>query len=220
MGKKYFLKKQRFIFLFLNVVLFPGLSFAQDTRNYKDALRGFFPFSPFEISSDSFFIRLVNDPDFVTDSLQPPTDTSLFYVRGYYKMFNPFSKEVKKVQAHFYQSPLISTKRRDKPIDTTLKYLLIGICDMGNPGKENAIKIAKAIHKKIVAIIPIYKTSRSRKKDKKYKTEKKYYYVAHCPVASLGTDIWYADPKKPVVTFAVDFGFINLADMNLKKQIE
>lgn len=66
-------------------------------KNLTPFIEKYFRATPF----DKDFSDLVNfystDPDFVVDSTSQRSDTSIFYLRGYHKTFNPFSFPVNRL---------------------------------------------------------------------------------------------------------------------------
>jgi hypothetical protein len=90
------------IYLFLFSLIFTQLTKAQEISQPELKLRkaaiSFLSFDPYSNQLDKTIDSLLQSPDFTLDTLINRSDTSLFYLRGYCKGFNPFKMQLDSVK--------------------------------------------------------------------------------------------------------------------------
>lgn len=86
-------------FLFV-VLLGMSLSFSANAQ-FPDVVKKYFRINPFEAQFSSFIKTLVSDSDLLNKTIILKTDSTTFFVNGYYKIFNPFSMNADRVDMVF-----------------------------------------------------------------------------------------------------------------------
>lgn len=205
------------IFRFIAITFLITLSIparSQKLIDYKSFLSSYFETKKFENNPDSIFLHLVNDKDLRIDSLVLPSDSTLLYLRGYYKKFNPFTEEVKLVQVYYYQHLLPQAGSTGK--DTSVAYRLYGITDTGTIGRRTALNLENKIYSRLKIILPETKTYPPNKRNKYFSTTH-YYYIGTYPIAFTGVENWHFDDQYYCVVINIDLSFIKRADLLMEK---
>lgn len=105
----------------------------------------YFRSNPFAGSFSGFLNHLLNDPSLVEKETKKRTDTSLFYVSGLYKKYNPFFFLPKKVQILLQEA---SVNYGDSLTnDTIFIYQLVAYADGTEKGEQEVKREFDKIHR-------------------------------------------------------------------------
>lgn len=162
---------------------------AQEKNDFTTALNQYFKASPFQKDPVEFVTETLTDNDFMLDTLIKKTDTTLFFMQGYYKTFNPFGSNFSKAQLQIYYSLIGS--------DTTIVYSIIGIADANENDKINSQKKETAIYKSLHRYFTkvLIKTGTKKKPYTRHS-----YYFTNYPVLITGYGKWRFDESKYAVS--------------------
>lgn len=94
----------------------------------------YFRVNPLDRPLNVFLNQVIKDTAFSITSLQKRTDTSLFYLRGIYKNFNPFTFRTQLVQ-FIIADYLLVDDSTNQPVDTLISFRLTATT-MPDAGKE------------------------------------------------------------------------------------
>lgn len=186
-------------------------SYNTPISRYGPSIEEYFRFSPIRNSPDSLLAKMLRDEDFVLDTLYPHSDTVNFYMRGYYKTFNPFSLRAERVEVYLLVSDVMENNKETGR--KVLTYMILGIVGKEKEDLATVTEEAKRMYKKLGKVVK--STSIQHKKNKKDKTYLRYLYDVgfRYPFYS-GFSRWY----KNETDFCVYFS-INLFDLErLKRQ--
>ena len=120
------------IFCFL-ILLFSLLSVSSQPTLEKVAGK-YFRVNPLDRPFNVFMNQVIQDTAFSIITLQKRTDTSLFYLRGIYKNFSPFSFRTQLVQ-FIITDYLLVDDSTNKPVDTLISFRLTATT-IPDAGKE------------------------------------------------------------------------------------
>ncbi|GEM_PF-3002380 len=187
-------------------------SYNTPISQYGPSVEEYFRFSPISNSPDSLLAKMLRDEDFILDTLYPHSDSVNFYMRGYYKTFNPFSIKTERVEVYLLESEIM--ERNKKTGRKTLTYMILGIV---GKEKEDLLEVtneAKRVYNKFDKVVK--STEIQHKKNKKDKTYLRYLYDVglRYPFYS-GFGRWY----KTETNFCTYFS-INLVSLELLKKQE
>lgn len=167
---------------------------------YQPIVEQFSRFSPFTNSTDSFFVKMFNDEDFVLDTLIPRTDTSHFYMRGYYETFNPFLIKTEKVEVYLFESGVMKDKK--KTDHRILTYMIIGITGTGPEDFTRTKDEAKRIYKKMKKVVNDATVQRTKANGKIYR---QYLYRVGWGVPFYSKyGVWYKTGTNNCVSFCIN----------------
>lgn len=130
----------RHILLVISFLLLLVTGYAQEDRTAV-LMASYFKVMPGQKTFPVFLQTLTKDPAFTTDTVINRTDTSLFYLRGYYTAFSPFSFPAKQIEVQLREISLLNEKK--VPVDTLLVYQLIGYSDSTWRGREKVVAAFK-----------------------------------------------------------------------------
>lgn len=68
-------------------------------KRFANLVKEYFRVNPLEGNFSAFTKAFVEDPDLLNKQIKLQTDTSLFFAKGIYKVFNPFVFKAKRVEA-------------------------------------------------------------------------------------------------------------------------
>ncbi len=167
---------------------------------YQPMVEQFCRFSPFTNSSDSFFVKMFNDEDFVLDTLMPHTDTSHFYMRGYYQTFNPFLLNAERVEVYLFEGGVMKDKKMTDY--RVLTYMIIGITGSEPQDFITTRNEAKRIHKKMRKVV---NNTTTRKTKANGKTYLQYLYHVGWRVPFYSNyGVWYKTNTNNCVSFCIN----------------
>ncbi len=163
-----------------------------------NAVLDFFKVNPFEHTMGSLINALDSDPDFIIDTIILRTDTSHFYLRGYYSHFNPFDSSISE-RTEIQIRDVFSTE------DTVTVYQIIGLQKVND--KKALLKLAKKLSKKIYDGKYREVSFQSPKKSEKNYGWFNYYSKSSFPIYSLGWGYHYGS-KQPTISVKLYFKII------------
>lgn len=92
----------KYIFTIAFFLIIPFITCAQ--QPFKEAVKQYYRVNPFAGSFSSFVEALTQDPDLINSQILKKNDSTGFYVKGEYKVFNPFGMNADKVDLLFYET--------------------------------------------------------------------------------------------------------------------
>ncbi len=187
------------------------LNFNTPVNEYRSTVEKYSRFSPFSNNPDSFFVKIFNDDDFVLDTLFPHSDTVNFYMRGYYKNFNPFLIKTDRVEVYILESNVMLNKK--KTDRKTLTYMILGIVGSSPENFKLVEEEAKRIYKETGKVVKSTSIQKTKAKGKLY-LRHLYSVGSEYPFYS-GYGQWY----KTGTDYCVYF-ILNLARLELLKRQE
>ncbi len=122
------------IVLFIAIIFLSNVSEAQQVLT--QVAKYYFRINPFDQTIGQFLQRLINDPILINQSILKRTDTSLFYLRGDYKHYNPFFFKAKETQAVLAESETVLNDSLHL-IDTIIIYQIAGYTEEGKEGEDD-----------------------------------------------------------------------------------
>ena len=169
-------------------------------NQYSSIVEQYCRFSPFTNNPDSFFVKLFHDEDFVLDTLIPHKDTVNFYMRGYYKTFNPFLLNAERVEVYLFESDVMrDNKKSGKKV---LTYNIIGIIGTEPGDFLTARDEEKRIHKKMKKAIGDYTTRKTKAKGNTY-VQHLYRIGTYVPFYTK-YGVWYKTGVNNCVAFSIN----------------
>lgn len=129
------------LFIFL---LFGASAMAQD--NFNHTVKEYYRVDPFAGSFSAFVKALTTDTALHNKVILKQTDTTGFYVKGEYDIFNPFSIDARKVDMLFYEN---QKELSDKFIMTFYVYQLTAYF----PDTEANRKVIKKDYSRLVRMV-------------------------------------------------------------------
>lgn len=165
--------------------------YAQESAAGKNVLQKYFKNSPFLKDPDSLLINLVNETDLIIDTVINPTDSSLFYLRGYYNSFNPFPGISGRTEIQYHQSVM---PRADNINDTVLIYTILRVLDSTENSRMQAASQSQAVYQELKPYFSDVLVKNPGKKQPQ--THSRYdYLIGLIPVMNTGYGAWYRDKK-------------------------
>lgn len=122
MGKKLFLNFLMKTFLF-SCILLLGVTTVSGQPTLDKVVGKYFRVNPLDRPFNIFMDQVIKDTAFSIITLQKRTDSSLFYLRGIYKNFSPFTFKTQLVQ-FIITDYLLVDDSTNKPIDTLISFRL------------------------------------------------------------------------------------------------
>ncbi|MFV0604699.1 MAG: hypothetical protein ACK5NK_02550 [Niabella sp.] len=138
---------QKFIFLLLTSFFFLHVA-AQ--KQLADELKYYYRVSPFNASFSSFTRALNNDPELLNRKETKKTDTTGYFLRGDYKIFNPFSINANKVEVVFAEHSTGDTGSGK----TIYTYQTLAYFDDTEANRKTVLKNYNKIKKRLKRYIP------------------------------------------------------------------
>lgn len=148
-------------------------------------LKTYFRAHPFDSKFSSFIQSLQKDPWFTIDAYDRRTDSSLFYLSGTYKNFNPFRYAVQELRLIIAEEIMVYADSL-KTMDTIINLQLLGI-------SENVPDAQKMVEKEFKR----FKTSQSKNY---YETTYKNFQQNGTIVAELNNYFVFPYSISPVST--------------------
>ena len=125
------------IFCFL--ILLNSLLSVSSQPTLEKVAGKYFRVNPLDRPFNVFMNQVIQDTAFSIITLQKRTDTSLFYLRGIYKNFSPFSFRTQLVQ-FIITDYLLVDDSTNKPVDTLISFRLTATT-MPDAGKEQYLSL-------------------------------------------------------------------------------
>lgn len=107
------------LFITIAALLFSPALFAQE--NFARTVKEYYRVDPFHGSFSAFVKALTTDSALLKKEILKQTDSTGYFVRGEYKVFNPFSLNANKVEMIFYENEY---KAQDKYLFNFYTYQL------------------------------------------------------------------------------------------------
>jgi len=89
-------------FFYLIIFLLAGKILSAQ-QNFVDVVAKYYRVNPFAGSFSAFVKALTTDPKLLNKTILHKTDSTGYYAKGEYKVFNPFSMQANKVDMLFYE---------------------------------------------------------------------------------------------------------------------
>lgn len=86
-------------------------SFIQAQSNFARTIKEYYRVNPFQGNFSSFVEALTTDPSLLKKEIYRQTDTTGYFVKGEYDVFNPYSINANKVDMLFYENVYKSKSR-------------------------------------------------------------------------------------------------------------
>jgi hypothetical protein len=118
------------IVLFITIFLY-NTSEAQHVLT--QVAKYYFRINPFNQRIGQFLQQLINDPTLINQSILKRTDTSLFYLRGEYKHYNPFFFKATRTQVVLAESEVVLNDSLHIT-DRIMTYQVAGYTEGGKDG--------------------------------------------------------------------------------------
>ncbi len=146
---------KRVLFIAFSLLLLQQLQ-AQD--QFFKIVKDYFRVDPFTGKFSDFVDAVKTDPQLENIEFSLKTDTSLFSLKGDYKVFNPFSVKARGVQMSLAEK---KTLIRDSPqaFDTIMLYMITGFFDSTQLTYQMVQKEYKKINTKIKRDLPVHATA-------------------------------------------------------------
>ena len=123
--------------------------FHSDAQNpLEPVLKKYFRSHPFNMLFSKFINTLKKDTLFRIDEYARRTDSSLFYLSGTYKKFNPFHYQASEVRLTVAEHQFLHSDSL-KTLDTIIYFQIMGITDSSAAKKEAVISEFNKLHNKI-----------------------------------------------------------------------
>ncbi len=124
-----------FYFLLLTLLLSTPSLFAQ--TQFHKVVKEYYRVNPFESNFSAFIRALSNDPALLNKSIVLKTDSTNYFLKGEYKIFNPFSINAEKIEVVFaeHQHELDSDIQK---LYTSYSYQITGYFE-DTPNNRNHI---------------------------------------------------------------------------------
>ncbi|WP_114792063.1 hypothetical protein U0035_09430 [Niabella yanshanensis] len=87
------------------------VSFIQAQSNFTRTVKEYYRVNPFQGNFSSFVEALTTDPSLLKKEIYRQTDTTGYFVKGEYDVFNPYSINANKVDMLFYENVYKSKNR-------------------------------------------------------------------------------------------------------------
>lgn len=126
----------RFIIIFFCLILSASV-FAQE--EFEKVIKDNFRVNPLSGSFSAFLKAYTTDPDLLDKQIEKKTDTTLFFVKGRYEIFNPFKFKSKKVETYFVEKEL-TFEYDEKPYTIPYYVYQILVYTDDNVAYRNLIK--------------------------------------------------------------------------------
>lgn len=143
-----------FFIFWAGILLFFNQGVAQN--QFEKVIKKNFRVNPIAGSFSSFLKAFTTDPDLLNKVTIKKTDTSLFFVRGDYKVFNPFDFKVKNVVVLFAETPEkpMEDNRKMDSVKSYFSYQILAYTDDNEAFRKLIPKNYKKLAKKLKANLP------------------------------------------------------------------
>ena len=92
-------------------------------------VKEYYRVNPFEGNFSTFVKTLANDPELLDKQLVQKTDTGNYFLKGFYKVFNPFGFNAEKIEMIFAEQEQELVAKNQQTIYTTYSYQLLAYFD-------------------------------------------------------------------------------------------
>ena len=195
--------------IFVSLLFIIGnYAYSQNNDIFKEHLSTYFKTYPFEKTKDSLLKELLQDKDFIIDTLIYPDANTRFYVRGFYKNFNPFSQKMSAVVLIITETNLLATyKSKSKSKETQLIFQMIGLTDSTENGKSIAMLAEDSLH---FTLNQYYPNNRKQETPKKtgYNGYYRSYYRTAYPQITTGVGKCMPSSKSYGIIIRIDSEFL------------
>jgi len=136
------MKKIIFILLLISSAQF---SFCQS--GFDKAVKLYYRVNPFDRRFSTVLKDVLSDTSFVTIEMKKRTDSTFFFLSGYYKRFNPFDFIASETQLRMAETEIVYNDSLHT-IDTIIIYQILGLTERGAEGLAKAQKELTRFHKR------------------------------------------------------------------------
>lgn len=143
-----------FLIALTSLLIYATPGFAQ--ARFESLIKKNFRVNPLAGSFSSFLNAFATDPELLNVTSEKKTDTSVFFMKGNYNVFNPFNFKVKNVVVIFAENPkeLLPAKKKMDSASTYFSYQIIAYTDDNEAYRKLIQKSYKKLARKLKADLP------------------------------------------------------------------
>jgi hypothetical protein len=123
-----------------------GATVCRAQTNFTRTIKEYYRVNPFQGNFSSFIKALTSDPSLLRKEIYRQTDTTGYFVRGQYEVFNPYSINANKVDMLFYENVY---KAKSRVLFTFYTYQLTTYFPDTELARRAVVKDYKKLVKKI-----------------------------------------------------------------------
>lgn len=135
-----------FKYVFAIGLSFLSASFLKAQSNFTHTVKEYYRVNPFQGNFSSFVQALTTDSSLLKKEIYRQTDTTGYFVKGEYNIFNPYSINANKVDMLFYENVY---KSQSRVLFTFYTYQLTAYFPDTELGRQAVVKDYKKLVKKI-----------------------------------------------------------------------
>lgn len=126
--------------IILLVLAFNVHACASSQEQFVKLVKEFYRVNPLEGKFSTFIYTLSEDPDLQDKQLIRKTDTSNFFLRGTYKIFNPFGTNANKVEMVFTEQQVEEVVKNIQSLQTVYTYQMLAYFDDTEANRKLIVK--------------------------------------------------------------------------------
>jgi hypothetical protein len=197
-----FLKHTLLLFTFSAIHCLGIAQTDKPEKKQEEIARIFFNIQKGWMDASDLLKQLISNTGLIPDTIIARTDTSVFYMRGYCKTFNPFAIPVKEIEIQLREGP-VHVINKEKIKDTLLYLQIIAITDSNTsilPLTRETRRIAKNISP---AFTRTNHVKTSGKKSRPSEGYSFYYQPEQFPFITIGFGGYYQNASIHCITLSL-----------------
>ena len=134
--------------IFLLLIALPNqFTFCQSS--FDKVVKSYYRVNPYDRKFSAALSNILSDTGFVKMDLLKRTDSTFFFLSGYYKRFNPFDFKPTRTELRLAETEIVYNDSLHT-IDTIVIYQVLGIAENGEEGKTIVQKEFARFHRRLV----------------------------------------------------------------------
>ena len=135
--------------IFLVLIMSNQFAFCQSS--FDKVVKSYYRVNPYDRKFSTVLNNILSDTGFVKIDLLKRTDSTFFFLSGYYKRFNPFDFKPSRTELRLAETEIVYTDKNTlQTIDTIIIYQVLAISENGEEGKTTVQKEFARFHRRFV----------------------------------------------------------------------
>jgi len=136
--------------IFLVFIALPN-QFAFCQSSFDKIIKSYYRVNPYDRKFSTALNNILSDTGFVKTDLLKRTDSTFFFLSGYYKRFNPFDFKTSRTELRLAETEIVYTDKDSlQTIDTIIIFQVLAIAENGEEGKATVQKEFARFHRRYV----------------------------------------------------------------------
>lgn len=117
--------------------------------SFDKIVKSYYRVNPYDRKFGTALNNILSDTSFIKKGMEKRTDSSFFFLSGYYKRFNPFDFKTSRTELRLAETEIVYGDS-SHTIDTIIIYQVLGIAENGDEGKATVQKEFTRFHRRFV----------------------------------------------------------------------